>query len=110
MHLYYHPVCLHASLALAIMPDSNGFALRLRFSGVAMAQVRRLHKLNNPNSPLPFSRNELAEVIKNAATGALDVLQQSYATPNFCEHRHPPLLLIAHWPGWASAGPFLSYA
>ena len=70
-----------------------------------MAQVRRLHKLNNPNSPLPFSRNELAEVIKNAATGALDVLQQSYATPNFCEQRHAQLLLLAHSPGWASAGP-----
>lgn len=50
-------------------------------------QVKRLHKLNNPNSPLPMSGNELAEVIKNAATGALDVLQQqTYHVPNFCEY------------------------
>ena len=39
------------------------------------AQVKRLHKLNNPNTPLPMSGNELADVIKNAATGALEVLQ-----------------------------------
>ena len=49
------------------------------------AQVKRLHKLNNPNTPLPMSGNELADVIKNAATGALEVLQQSYSMPNFCE-------------------------
>ena len=53
------------------------------------AQVKRLHKLNNPNTPLPMSGNELADVIKNAATGALEVLQQSYSMPNFCESLLP---------------------
>ena len=47
--------------------------------------MKRLHKLNNPNTPLPVSGSELADVIKNAATGALEVLQQSYSMPNFCE-------------------------
>ena len=51
--------------------------------------MNRLHNLNNPNTPLPLSGNELADVIKNAATGALEVLQQSYSMPNFCE---PPCL------------------
>ena len=56
---------------------------------IPCAQVKRLHKLNNPDTPLPMSGNELADVIKNAATGALEVLQQSYSMPNFCEL--PPL-------------------
>ena len=50
-------------------------------------RVKRFHKLNTPTSPLPMSGNELAEVIKNAATGALAVLQQqTYHVPNFCEY------------------------
>ena len=56
----------------------------------AAVQVHRLHDLNNPNTPLPISGNDLADYIKNAASGALDVLQQSYSVPSFCEFHLSP--------------------
>ena len=58
---------------------------RLTWPSLAAVQVHRLHNLNNPNTPLPISGDDLADYIKNAASGALDVLQQSYSVPSFCE-------------------------
>ena len=59
----------------------------LTWLSLAAVQVHRLHNLNNPSTPLPISGNDLADYIKNAASGALDVLQQSYSIPSFCELR-----------------------
>ena len=57
--------------------------------------MHRLHNLNNPNTPLPISGDDLADYIKNAASGALDVLQQSYSVPSFCElHLSPSCCVV----------------
>ncbi len=54
----------------------------------AASEVARLHNERNPDQPMAISGEELAKVIRSAATGALDLLQQSLK-PNFCES--PPL-------------------
>ena len=67
----------------------------LTLPSLAAAQVHRLHNLNNPNTPLPISGDDLADYIKNAASGALDVLQQSYSVPSFCElHLSPSCRVV----------------
>ncbi len=50
----------------------------------AASEVTRIHNQRNPHQPMALSGDELAKVIRSAATGALDLLQQSLK-PNFCE-------------------------
>ncbi|CAL8470008.1 g9550 [Coccomyxa elongata] len=49
----------------------------------AASEVARLHNERNPDQPMAISGEELAKVIRSAATGALDLLQQSLK-PSFC--------------------------
>lgn len=49
----------------------------------AAKEVTRLHNQRNPDRPIPISGDELADVIRSAARGALDMLQQGFASP-FC--------------------------
>ena len=58
----------------------------------AAAEVARMHNARNPGAPMGISGEELAEVIRNAATGAIDVLQQSLHPPEFCARSIPSLL------------------
>lgn len=57
----------------------------------AASEVTRIHNQRNPHQPMALSGDELAKVIRSAATGALDLLQQSLK-PNFCELSPPPVL------------------
>ena len=50
----------------------------------AAREVARLHAQRHPGAPLAISGDELAEVLRSAASGAVDVLQQSLDPPHFC--------------------------
>jgi hypothetical protein len=58
----------------------------------AASEVTRIHNQRNPDQPMAISGEELAKVIRSAATGALDLLQQSLK-PNFCKRLEAPCSL-----------------